>query len=289
MEVDLLDFVEQCRQLVKQALGKHAAEPASGGFARWKHVVLHCFRLEDGHSYRETPNRLKYMTEICDTLGLYSDDLPEFTTIYKSFDRLKMWVWRALLRVSAQQHPQSGHAALDSTLFDRRAASSYYRQGLGSNVQTLKVTMLTDRESLAVLDVHISARWKHDTKTGPQVVRRNADDPLSVAADKAFHSWITKYEFYTLGVEPLILQRGSRTLALGHNALTRSKGYSQGWMSETSYSTTKRSLGDAVRALGWYRLFREIVLMFAISNIELLCGYCNRDSASIQLGKKNST
>jgi len=113
------------------------------------------------------------MTEICDALGLDPDDLPDFTTVYKSFDRLEMWVWRALLRVSAQQHPQSGHAALDSTFFDRRSASSYYRQRSGSNVQTLKVTTLTDRESLAVLDVHISARWKHDTKTGPQVVRRN--------------------------------------------------------------------------------------------------------------------
>ncbi len=36
-------------------------------------------------------------------------------------------------------------------------------------------------------------------------------------------------------------------------------------MAETSYSTTKRSLGDAVQALGWYRQFREIILMFAIS------------------------
>ena len=89
MEVDLLDFVEQCRRLVKQALGKHAGEPASGGFARWKHVVLHCFRLEDGHSYRETPNRLKYMPEIRDALDLDQDDLPDHTTIYKSFDRLK--------------------------------------------------------------------------------------------------------------------------------------------------------------------------------------------------------
>ncbi len=33
-EADLLDFVEQCRHLAKQALGKHAGEPASGGFAR---------------------------------------------------------------------------------------------------------------------------------------------------------------------------------------------------------------------------------------------------------------
>jgi len=138
MEVDLLDFVEQCRRLVKQALGKHAGEPASGGFARWKHVVLHCLRLEDGHSYRETPNRLKYMAEIRDALGLDPDDLPDYSTIYKSFDRLKMWVWRALLRVSAQQHPQSEHAALDSTFFDRRRASSYFRQRAGRTIQTLK-------------------------------------------------------------------------------------------------------------------------------------------------------
>ena len=74
-----------------------------------------------------------------------------------------------------------------------------------------------------------------------------------------------------LGVEPLILQRGSRPLMLGHNALIRTKGYSQRWMAETSYPSMKRSLGDAVRALGWYQQFRKIVLMFAISNIEPLC------------------
>jgi len=99
MEIDILDFVEQCRRLVKQALGKHAGEPASGGFARWVRVVLHCFRVEEEHSYRETPNRLKYMAELRDILELDQDDLPDYTTIYKSFDRLKMWVWRALLRV----------------------------------------------------------------------------------------------------------------------------------------------------------------------------------------------
>jgi len=106
-----------------------------------------------------------------------------------------MWVWRALLRfVSAQQHPQSEHAALDSTFFDwRRRASSYFRQRAGRTIQTLKVTTLTDVESLAVLDVHIAARWKHDTKTGPQVVRRNADDLQSVAADNGFQDWHTEY------------------------------------------------------------------------------------------------
>jgi len=127
---------------------------------------------------------------------------------------------------------------------------------------------LTDRESLVVLDLHIPARWKHDTKTEPQVVRQDAGDLLLVAADKAFHNWITKHEFYALGVDPLILQRGSKPSTLGHNALIRAKGYFQRWTVEISYSTTKRSLGDTVRALGWYRQFRKIVLMFAIPNIE---------------------
>ena len=72
MEIDILDFVEECRHLAKQALGKHAGEPASGGFARWKHVhvVIHCFRREDGRSFRETENRLEYLTALLEVLDL---------------------------------------------------------------------------------------------------------------------------------------------------------------------------------------------------------------------------
>ena len=270
-EVDLLDFVQPCKRVAKQALGKHAGEPATGGFARWVHLVIHCYRIEDEHSYRTTENRLEYLTEIREVLDLNQGDVPEYTTIYKSFDRLKMWVWRALLRVSAEQHPQSGHVALDSTFFERGHASKYYLQRSDREIQKLKVTTITDTESLAVLDVQCSIHWKHDVKAGPQVVRRNADDLLSVAADKAFHSWINMFEFYTLDVDPLVLRQGSKPEIVGHNALIRDAGYSQRWMAETSYSATKRSLGSAVRAHCWYREFREIVLKFAVSNIEQLC------------------
>jgi IS5 family transposase len=126
-------------------------------------------------------------------------------------------------------------------------------------------------ESLAVLDVHIAARWKHDTKTGPQVVRVSADDLQSVAADNGFQDWHTEHEIAAHDIDYLVHYRGSSANAAAKNALNRMKGYSQRWMAETPYSTTKRSLGDAVRALGWYRQFREIVLMFAITNIEPLC------------------
>jgi len=77
---------------------KHAGEPFTGGFARWVDIVLHCFRVEEEHSYRETLNRLEYTAELRELLDLDQDEFPDYTTIYKSFDRLKMWVWRALLR-----------------------------------------------------------------------------------------------------------------------------------------------------------------------------------------------
>ena len=54
--------------------------------------------------------------------------------------------------------------------------------------------MLTDTESLAVLDAHCCIEREHDTKAGPRDVRRNADDLRSVAADNGFQDRHTEYE-----------------------------------------------------------------------------------------------
>ena len=40
------DFVTRCKRVAKQALGRHAGEPASGGFVRWVHVTIHCLRMK---------------------------------------------------------------------------------------------------------------------------------------------------------------------------------------------------------------------------------------------------
>jgi hypothetical protein len=58
-------------------------------------------------------------------------------------------------------------------------------------------------------DLQCSVEWKHGTKLGPQVVRRNVDDLFSVAADKEFQDWMSKFKFYTLDVDPLVFERGS--------------------------------------------------------------------------------
>jgi IS5 family transposase len=181
-----------------------------------------------------------------------------------------MYVWRALLRISAQQHLQSGHVALDSTFFERKQASQYYLQRSGRTVKTIKATTLADTESLAVLDVHCCIESEHDTKAGPRVVRVPADDLRSVAADNGFQDWHTEYEIAALDVEYLVQHQGSRPMAVANNALIRAKGYTQRWMSETSYSTVKRTQDSTLRLRFWSRQFREIVLLFALNNIKKL-------------------
>ena len=271
MEVSLLDFVQECRRLSKQALGKRAGEPASGGFARWKHVVLHCIRIEDDYSYRELVDRVALMETICDELGLDPDNLPNPSTLCKSFDRFEMWVWRQLLRASTQQLPISGHAAIDGTYFERTQPSFHYRRRSGHEIQTLKATVLVDSHTKTVLDVQPSAKWRHDTDVGPQVARRNAGDLLSLAADKgydknAFREWLRDND-----VRPLVRHCLYTWYDYAHNARLDDSLYNKRWMAETCFSVVKRSHGATVRAQAWYREFRECVLKFVIYNIERTC------------------
>jgi hypothetical protein len=89
-----------------------------------------------------------------------------------------------------------------------------------------------------------------------------------IPVDKGFQDWHSTFEFYALDVDPLVLERGSSLEIVDHNALIRDAGYSQRWMAETSYPTTKCSLGAAMRAQVWYREFGECILMFALANLE---------------------
>jgi IS5 family transposase len=268
MTIALLDFARNVRRVAKQALGNRAGRPASGGLPREAHIVAHCIRKEEGHTFTELVDRLSLMPAVCELLGLHPDALPDPTTFYHSLDRYAMYVWRALLRASAQQLRQSGHVALDSTFFERKQASQYYLQRSGRTVKTIKATTLTDTASLAVLDVHCCIEREHDTRAGPRVVRRNADDLRAVLADNGFQDWHTEYELAALDLDYLVHHRGSTPMATAHNALNRMKGYTQRWMAETSYSTVKRTQDSALRSRFWYRQFREIVLMFAIHNIK---------------------
>jgi len=269
MEVDLLDFVEQCRRLVKTSVGEstRASPPAAGSVGTT--IVLHCLRLEDGHSYRRNAESADGIWPRFVTHSADPDDLPDYSTIYRSFDRLKMWVWRALLPFprSSTRSPNTLRSTARSSTGDVRHRA--FVSGQDETIQTLKVTTLTDVESLAVLDVHIAARWKHDTKTPGRPPKRGR--PAVGYRRQRLQDWHTKYGSpHTTSITSFIIAARQRTqprktFSTGQKLLSAVDG--RNIVFDNEALARRRRASEP----GLYRQFREIVLMFAITNIEPLC------------------
>ncbi|SFT02871.1 IS5 family transposase [Halostagnicola kamekurae] len=264
-------FTSKVVQLAQNAVGGRgevAAPEGGGGFADYAVVSLHCLRVYLEKSYREALDLLSEMPHILGEIGLEPVDLPDHSTLVKWFDKIKTALWRVLLRLSAQLHEPSGHAAIDATFFDRENASKHYCRRTNYRVQTLKATALVDTETQAILDVHCTTEKRHDTQLGWQVARRNAGDLASLAADKGYDWMELREKLRDNGVRPLIKHREFRPIDHAHNARIDGPRYRQRAMCETVFSTIKRTLGDAVRARSWYGEFRELVLMCTVHNIK---------------------
>ncbi|WP_267643966.1 IS5 family transposase [Haloarchaeobius amylolyticus] len=264
-------FTSKAVRLAKNAVGGRgevAAPEGGGGFADYAVVSLHCLRVYLDKSYRDSLDLLSEMPHILGEIGLSEANLPDHSTLVKAFDRLKMEVWRVLLRLSAQLHDPSGHAAIDATFFDRENASKHYCRRTNYRVQTLKATALVDTETQAVLDVHCTTGKPHDTQLGWQVARRNAGDLTSLAADKGYDWMQLREKLREEGVRPLIKHRTFRPIDHAHNARVDGPRYRQRSMCETVFSAIKRTHGDAVRARIWFREFRELVLKCVVHNIK---------------------
>ena len=264
-------FTRKAVSLAKNAVGgrgEAAAPDGGGGFADYAVVSLHCLRIYLEKSYREALDLLSEMPQILAEIGLEEGDLPDHSTLVKAFDRFEMKVWRVLLRLSAQLHDTADHAAMDATFFDRETASKHYCRRTNYRVQTLKTTALVDTKTQAVLDVHCTTEKRHDTQIGWQLALRNAGEIASLAADKGYDWQRLREKLRKKDVRPLIKHREFRPIDCAHNARIDESLYGQRALSETVFSTIKRTLGHAVRARAWYREFREIVLMCAVYNIK---------------------
>ncbi|MDF9748441.1 IS5 family transposase [Natrinema salsiterrestre] len=263
-------FTKKAVRLAKNAVGGRgeSAPQGGGGFADYAVVSLHCLRIYLEKSYREALDLWSEMPQILAEIGLEKADLPDHSTLVKAFDRINMAVWRVLLRLLAQLHEPSSHAAMDATFFDRENASKHYCRRTNYRVQTLKTTALVDTESQAILDIHCTTEKRHDTQIGWQLARRNADELHSLAADKGYDWQQLRDKLREEGVRPLIKHREFRPIDYAHNARIDGTLYGQRALSETVFSVIKRTLGDTVRARSWYREFREIVLMCVVYNIK---------------------
>ncbi len=88
-----------------------------------------------------------------------------------------------------------------------------------------------------------------------------------MVGDRGYDSKAFRDELRGNGVRPLIKHRIYSSFDHAHNARMDSDRYHQRSMSETVFSSIKRTLGAAVRARSWHLEFREMVLKATVYNL----------------------
>jgi IS5 family transposase len=92
-------------------------------------------------------------------------------------------------------------------------------------------------------------------------------DLRSLAADRGYDAKAFRDELRENGIRPLIKHRIMNPLDHAHNARMDGDRYHQRSMSETVFSSIKRTLGSAVRARSWWLEFREMLLKATVYNL----------------------
>jgi len=84
-----------------------------------------------------------------------------------------MGIWRVLLNLSVTLLPTNGVVGIDASGFERSHASKHYTKQKKLTIQQLKVMLVVDTRVNAIIDVHLMATRKHDSKIAPPLIKRN--------------------------------------------------------------------------------------------------------------------
>jgi IS5 family transposase len=187
VQASISRFTSRIVSLAKTATGdcsKPAVQRGEGGFADWVIVTIHALREFRSSSYRALLDELSQMNDVVEILDLEASELPDFTTVCARYQELKMAVWRAVPRHSADLVQPGEVHAIDATVFNRQGAGRHYANRTNYRFKAVKTTALVDCKNSLLLDIHCSMKQPHDTQIGPQVLERNSDQVEILAADK---------------------------------------------------------------------------------------------------------
>jgi IS5 family transposase len=263
-------FTSRVVSLAKKATGDRSEpsiQPGEGGYADWVIVSILGLREFKSASYRTLIDELSQMDDVVEKLDIEVNELPDFTTVCARYQELKMAVWRALLRHSADLVKIGSVQAIDATGFDRQGASRHYANRANYSFEAVKTTALVDCETSLILDIHCSMRQPHDTQIGPQVLERNLDRVEILTADKGYDSAEFREYLRDQGVRPVIKHREFGSLDRAHNARLDEEIYGRRAVVESVFAAIKQRFGDTLRARTWFGQFRELALKAAVHNL----------------------
>jgi IS5 family transposase len=138
-----------------------------------------------------------------------------------------MTVWRVLLNLSVTLLPTNGVVGIDASGFARSHASKHYTKRTKLMIQQLKVTLLVDTRSNAILDLHVTMTRKHDSQIAPSLIKRNTENMAILLGDKGYDDQKVRALARDAGVRPLLKHREFSSLHKAWNARLDADLYSR--------------------------------------------------------------
>ncbi|MHC3381492.1 IS5 family transposase [Haloarcula sp. H-GB5] len=253
----LLRFVEQAFHLAQRDVARYSSKFSKRRYTLHQHIVLLCLKVRKDTTYRTLLDELIEMPCIRNAINL--DELPSLNVV-QSLNRLDMAVWRVLLNLSVTLLPTNGIVGIDASGFDRSHASKHYTKRTKLTIQQLKVTLLVDTRSNAIIDVHVTTTRKHDSKITPSLIKRNTGEFAVLLGDKGYDDEKVRALARETGVRPFIKHREFSSLHNAWNPRLDANLYGQRSQNETVNSRLKRKYGAFVRSRHWWKQFRELAI-----------------------------
>ena len=169
MQTKLARFTSKLVSLAKKAVAgvpSPAIKNSCGRYADWVIFSIRGLKEYLGHPYRQLLDALHEMPRIVRVLGLRLDPLPDFSTLCRRKQQLRMPSWRALLQISGNCHDLGEVQAIDATGVDRVAASRQYANQTNYTFKAVKMTIHIDCTTGEILDIHCSMKQSHDNQIG---------------------------------------------------------------------------------------------------------------------------
>ncbi|WP_227378555.1 IS5 family transposase [Haladaptatus halobius] len=262
----LLRFVEQAYHLARRAVTRYSSKFSKRRYTLHQHIVLLCLKVRKNTTYRMLLDEFIEMPRIRRAIDL--EDLPCPSTLCKAFNQLDMAVWRVLLNLSVTLLPTNGVGGIDASGFDRSHASKHYTKRTKLTIQQLKVTLLVDTRSNAIIDLNVTTTRKHDSQIAPSLIKRNTDEVVILLGDKGYDDQKIRTLAHEQDVRPLIKHREFSQLHKAWNARLDADLYSQRSQNETVNSRLKRKYGAFVRSRHWWKQFRELAVNCLTHNLD---------------------
>jgi hypothetical protein len=230
----------------------------------WQHVLALFMKQECKLSFRRVSN----------LLNGFGQTVPSYSALAKMCKRIPLWIWKILLRASANTR-RLFVVAIDSVFFSRTNPSFHYLKRVKKEIliaKPVQVSALIDTYSQKVVSLRVRAKRVHDTRDVKYLLK-HSPRPTVLVADKAYDSNKIHELAKKTGIITMIPVRKNVRKGFYRNYMKKffdERAYHLRSLVETAFSCVKRRSGGSVYCRKARQQRAEIYARFITNNLKLV-------------------